>query len=424
MEPLFICDVRERERASSYLITTKVTSYNMPSINSLFQEGVVHDQSSISEQAVVVYISSGVDDDSWLQQWFRPGNLSSLERENIVWVKLVNNTKECFLFRSIFPSLSAPSISILQNGLLECSIQGNSVSRDLDLWETFVNGLELTVRGQTIKRKLFTKGNEEYQRVKRMIQNDKLERKYVFQNANDPQRTQQRWKQLMVMDNVSYKSQRVFLAQNYCTLQLKLPNGYTISNTFPPQTKLHKVRMWLDYNCYDDGTPYLFHRNVPRVTLTQDDELKSLQELDLLPRSTLILEPLEAHNNYFDDMEQSSILYKVYSGLTSFWAKGPEAGPSSSHLGYQRLGTNVSNRTSYSIQKISSLEIVSDGNDSMAPSAYTTPRMYPSGGTTQVRQNISELNLSSNNSASNTKVRTLGYSSKSSKSNNSNSGSN
>ena len=114
-------------------------------------------------------------------------------------------------------------------------------------------------------------------------------------------------------------------------------------------------------------------------------------------------------------MEQSSLLHKVYSGLTSFWAKEPEVDASSSRLGYQRLGTNVSNSANYSLQKLSSLDMVSDGGgggggDSMTPSAYTTPRMYPSNGTSQLRQNVSELNLSSNNSASNTKVRTLGYS--------------
>lgn len=394
----------------------------MPSIESLFQENVAFGHSNISEQTIVVYISSAAGDNSWLQQWFRPGNLSSEERETILWVKLANNTKECLLFKSIFPSSSAPSINILQNGLLECSIQGNSLSRDQDPWETFVNGLQLVFKGQTTKRKLFSKKNEEYQRVKRMIQNDKLERKYAFHNASDPERKVQKWEQLTVTDNVSYKSQKVFLAQNYCTLQLKLPNGYTISNTFPPHTKLHKVRMWLDYNCYDDGTPYLFHRNVPRVTLTRNDELKSLQELDLLPRSTLILEPLEVNNRQFDDVEQSSILHRVYTGLTYFWGKEPEADLSSSHLGYQRLGTNVSNRTNYTLQKISSLEMVSDGGggDSMDPSAYTTPRMYPSSGTTQLRQNVSELNLSSNNSASNTKIRTLGYSNSNNNNNNNN----
>lgn len=389
--------------------------YEMSGIDSLFHDRVVHDYSHTSEQVIVVYISSAAGDNSWLHQWFKPGNLSDEERENILWVRLVNGTKECLLFKSIFPSSSAPSINILQNGLLECSIQGNSLSREQDPWETFINGLQSVFKGQVTKRKLFSKSNEEYQRVKRMIQNDKLERKYVFQNTNDPQRKPQKWKQLTVTDNVSYKSQKGFLAQNYCTLQLKLPNGYTISNTFPPQTKLHKVRMWLDYNCYDDGTPYLFHRNIPRVTLTRNDELKSLQELDLLPRSTLILEPLEANNKTFDYMEQSSLLHKVYSGLISFWAKEPEVDASSSRLGYQRLGTNVSNSANYSLQKLSSLDMVSDGGgggggDSMTPSAYTTPRMYPSNGTSQLRQNVSELNLSSNNSASNTKVRTLGYS--------------
>ncbi|QHS74202.1 Ubx6p [Saccharomyces paradoxus] len=403
-------------------MTIKVTEiYEMSSIESLFHERVAHDCSNTSEQVIVVYISSAAEENSWLQKWFKPANLSDEERENILWVKLVNGTKECLLFKSIFPSSSAPSINILQNGLLECSIQGNSLSREQDPWETFINGLQSVFKGQTTKRKLFSKSDEEYQRVKRMIQNDKLERKYVFQNTNDTKRKVQKWKQLTVTDNVSYKSQKGFLAQNYCTLQLKLPNGYTISNTFPSQTKLHKVRMWLDYNCYDDGTPYLFHRNVPRVTLTQNDELKSLQELDLLPRSTLILEPLEVNNKKFDYMEQSSLLHKVYSGLTSFWAKEPEADASSAHLGYQRLGTNVSHSTNYTLQKLSSLDMVSDGGgggDSMAPSAYTTPRMYPSNGASQLRQNVSELNLSSNNSASNTKVRTLGYSNNSNNSGN------
>ena len=76
----------------------------MSGIDSLFHDRVVHDYSHTSEQVIVVYISSAAGDNSWLHQWFKPGNLSDEERENILWVRLVNGTKECLLFKSIFPS--------------------------------------------------------------------------------------------------------------------------------------------------------------------------------------------------------------------------------------------------------------------------------------------------------------------------------
>lgn len=102
-----------------------------------------------------------------------------------------------------------------------------------------------------------------------------------------------------------------------CTLQFKLTDGATIKHEFASTTKLLTVRQWLDNHRTDGDMPYRFHRPLQRTSLKESDELKSLDELQLPPRSRLILEQVASTSN----QAGTNIIHQQKPGFFSrFWS--------------------------------------------------------------------------------------------------------
>ncbi|RCK60865.1 UBX domain-containing protein 7 [Candida viswanathii] len=93
-----------------------------------------------------------------------------------------------------------------------------------------------------------------------------------------------------------------------CFLSIKLFDGSTIKHEFKAEDTLSDVRKWLDSeieiiqpassmpsfatSAYLHPTGYVFHRPVlPRVTYLEEQESNTLKDLELTPRSALILKP-------------------------------------------------------------------------------------------------------------------------------------
>ncbi|RCK56634.1 UBX domain-containing protein 7 [Candida viswanathii] len=93
-----------------------------------------------------------------------------------------------------------------------------------------------------------------------------------------------------------------------CVLSIKLFDGSTIKQEFKAEDTLSDVRKWLDSeieiiqpassmpsfatSAYLHPTGYVFHRPVlPRVTYLEEQESNTLKDLELTPRSALILKP-------------------------------------------------------------------------------------------------------------------------------------
>lgn len=102
-----------------------------------------------------------------------------------------------------------------------------------------------------------------------------------------------------------------------CVLSIKLFDGSTVKQEFKAEDTLSDVRKWLDSeieiiqptgsmpsfatSAHLHPTSYVFHRPIlPRVTYLEEQESLSLKDLELTPRSALILKPI------YDEADPSS----------------------------------------------------------------------------------------------------------------------
>ncbi|SGZ41620.1 uncharacterized protein HGUI_03821 [Hanseniaspora guilliermondii] len=74
-----------------------------------------------------------------------------------------------------------------------------------------------------------------------------------------------------------------------CKLSIKTPENQNIICTFNKNKTLDDVRRFL-MDEKNIKREFFFHRVIPKITYKDMDEFKSLEELDLLPRSVLVIE--------------------------------------------------------------------------------------------------------------------------------------
>ncbi|KAK6464824.1 hypothetical protein DFJ63DRAFT_93836 [Scheffersomyces coipomensis] len=116
-----------------------------------------------------------------------------------------------------------------------------------------------------------------------------------------------------------------------CTLSIKLFDGNSIRHDFKHTQTLNDVRNWLDQeieiippsnsmpsfatSSYPQPTNYVFHRPVlPRITYTDEQEFISLLDLELCPRSALILKPVyddKYSKAYPDSKTSNSVISRI-----------------------------------------------------------------------------------------------------------------
>lgn len=288
-------------------------------------------------KVLAVYSSSG--DDLWLNTWFKGGFEQELKK-HAIWLRLVQGTEQFTYFEQIFPSVAVPSLYLIQNGQILLIIRdhddGNShwaelkkiLGMNADSGSTSVNDtakktlkeevIETTQQKyheELIKQKRSAK--QERDRILRLVEADKAERRAqrstssVYPTKNPMQ----------IHDNIMNAN---LLHSKTCTLLIRVTNGDTITKNFDSQSTLNEVRKWVDIVRTDGDCPYSFHRNIPRVTFSDSDELRSLEALELLPRSALILKPLEdAYSNLnVAEAKGPGLLGKVFSGLSAWWTGG------------------------------------------------------------------------------------------------------
>lgn len=289
-------------------------------------------------KVLVVYITSG--DDRWLDTWFHKELANSI-KPYAIWLKLLGGSEQFRYFEALFPSVAVPSLYLVKQGKLLTVIKDNDshLSQADDHWETLRKHLKAPQRASVSKppaktfreevvetsQQKYHEGlvkqrkieREERERILRLVEADKAERK-ARQHAPSVQSLN---KANDVHENIKDLGK---LHAKKCTLLIRLTNGNTLTKEFDPNAKLNDVRTWVDLSRTDGDCPYSFHRNIPRITFTDSDELKTLTDLELLPRSALILKPFDhaGGKSNVADAKGPGLLGKVFGGISAWWATG------------------------------------------------------------------------------------------------------
>ena len=324
-------------------------------------------QSTTKDLCLVVYITDSNQSDgtdNWLKKWFQLNNLSQL-KSMAVWLRLFKGSQELQYFEQIFPGVVIPSLYLIYKGQIklllvddpnatESTVKGywnqlfdclksctprmnisninqntsssNTISqssRENKKKKTFKQQVEETAqklyREKVEKERRLDK--EERERILRLVKADREERKAReheshLKTDNDTDNTNDN--DSNIHDNIKNEE---LLHSTTCVLQIKLTNGKSIRHTFDHKDTLNDVRKWVDLNRTDSDVPYAFHRSIPRYTFQESDELKTLESLELTPRSLLILKPLETSTNRLNisDIENPGLFGRVYNTFSALW---------------------------------------------------------------------------------------------------------
>lgn len=356
-------------------------------------------------------------DDTWINNWFQ---IDEDWLEKAIWLKLVDNSNEFNYFNQIFHNINVPSVYIIFKGKIELVInqhnkeeEKNNNQDNNDYWDQLIAKLlELSIQSDeenlhsntestestatstnlnkqpeskhsTFKEKVIETAQQHYksevqkekiaarkerERILELLKSDREERKSKerkLQNSkNEILETIDNDNVIpdIINDNFKDKSK---LKTETCSLQIKLTNGNNIRHIFNSHDTLNDVRNWVDENRTDDDIPFVFHRNIPRQTFNDSDELKTLQDLELTPRSLLILKPLQSINRQLNiaeaqDTIDPNIFGKVYNGLSSWWNRSSSQSNSSTSINSNKNAyfpsnnsTNNTNSNNNSKDKIS-----------------------------------------------------------------------
>ncbi|ODQ79150.1 hypothetical protein BABINDRAFT_162206 [Babjeviella inositovora NRRL Y-12698] len=166
-------------------------------------------------------------------------------------------------------------------------------------------------REQQAKERAMAKLDKE--RILKLLAADKEERK-----ARERRRLERQGEVMEAEEDLSIKEVIRKKQHDSCALHIKLLNGATLTAKFEPQQTLNDVRNWVDEHRDDGEQPYTFVKAVPKVNYGDGDELSSLAELDLLPRSALLLKPVE-HEVVSSFKQGEGWLSGLVSGVFSYW---------------------------------------------------------------------------------------------------------
>ncbi|CCE64761.1 hypothetical protein TPHA_0I02600 [Tetrapisispora phaffii CBS 4417] len=250
---------------------------------------------------------------------------------------------------------------------------------------------------QMLKQKQLERS--ERQRILRLVESDRQERLARKLQEEMNKKSQKDKDKLNELEEIVIKIENPDINDNIknlgkleklteCTLQIRLTNGQSIVNKFDADSALTEVRSWVNENRSDGKCSYLFHRNVPRATFSIDEEEKSLRELELIPRSALILEQID---NNCEDV-QPGLLGRITNRL-AFWRASPQSDLQTNTESCTSTEENDTNNTA------NTKEESSDSKNSS--SSYKSPSFRY---VTQLNTVESDLNLAERSVSPNVRV--------------------
>lgn len=337
-----------------------------------------------SQKCLVVYNGREQDDEGWLTKWLDDQDSLKLLRDKAVWLKLRPGSEQFTYFEQLFPSVIIPSVYVIKQGQIVSMIQGPeaSINQLADVLGISLGGGNAISKSfkdevaETTQRKHLEDikkqkkiAREERERILQLVRADRAERKAMDLHSigsNDE-----------VQDNIKDVNK---LHTKTCVLMVRLTNSSTLTGQFDSKETLNDVRKWVDEHRTDGDCLYAFHRNIPRVTFTDSEELKGLNDLQLLPRSVLILKPLENSYTNVAEAKGPGLLGKVFTGLSSWWSRGGDdsSGVDSSNASsagsFGSSGNGSSNSTHHQTTQELRSENTEERNNVRVSGSETSPR--------------------------------------------------
>ncbi|KAL3234825.1 UBX domain-containing protein 7 [Nakaseomyces bracarensis] len=386
------------------------------------------------DKVLVVYCKAGDGEgtDPWLDQWFKKDSDVSILKGKAVWLEVVRGSAEFDNFTQIFPDVVVPSVRLIKQGKVVLVIKGDDNTHEVSHWKKLMIGLGIkdenaitehkisdkprespprkTERDKIVEKattvhqqeylKQLKQAEEERLRILTLVRADKAER-LARKHSHEVEAGHEL--PMDVRDNIIDKSR---FNTGKCVLMFRLTDSKNLKHTFDSQETLNDVRKWVDVNRTDGAGPYSFHRNIPRVTFTESDELKTLEDLDLAPRSVLLLKALDSGNKHLNvtDEQDSGLINKMFTGFSQWWGGSHSASPPTTEQLYEQEEHisrqheehfNRQHEDHFNRQHEDRLnrQYSNINHESAASSHYSTPIMAPR--VTKLAKEPSEMNLAS-----------------------------
>jgi hypothetical protein len=118
------------------------------------------------------------------------------------------------------------------------------------------------------------------QKVKEQIAKDREAKKREASGAPVVEQPQPTPPQPIVQEKKDYSQ---------CKLQIRLTDGKSMIQTFDAKEPLAAVRVWIEVNRTDGAGPFNIMQTFPRKVYQDEDMVRSLNDLGLVPASTLVI---------------------------------------------------------------------------------------------------------------------------------------
>lgn len=255
-------------------------------------------------------VQSEIQWKNYISRFINESNVTILD--GFVMVMLVEGTQDFTYFKEIFREVECGWFYVVFQGKLLAHTKDpegfnevlNRYRRQETAPETTTNSNSNTstlLNNRSRNPKLFKTDTQEYNRIKKLIDNDKRERMVGTSTTSTTP----------TPASTPTTTPTTTSPSGFCSLSIRLLDGKTIKHDFPSTSNLNDVRKWLDsesglnlipntsympsFASPDRSQPshYCFNSpGIPRVTYSDNEEFQTLASLSLVPRSVIILKPV------------------------------------------------------------------------------------------------------------------------------------
>lgn len=162
-----------------------------------------------------------------------------------------------------------------------------------------------------------TEKTKERERIKQELEKDRAERAAKYRKDRETQEKQkEEMKQTKELAQNKINSEAEAKKREQARLQIRLPDGSSLTNVFPSGDRLQTVH---DFVSQRVGTSVTLSTTFPRRTFTAEDMSKTLLILELVPSAVLIAVPGKVKGGTINPSGGGGILSLVISPLITLW---------------------------------------------------------------------------------------------------------